>query len=75
MPPAVETVPVAGETNLSENSSSKPTVGIIYPPPEVRSKFHFHKTVDCLFYNFLLRYCGQDCQLCCKKWIGVRSTY
>ncbi|KZS13174.1 splicing factor 3A subunit 1 [Daphnia magna] len=37
MPPAVETVPVAGETNLSENSSSKPTVGIIYPPPEVRN--------------------------------------
>ena len=38
MAPAVETLPVVGDANLSDNASSKPTVGIIYPPPEVRSK-------------------------------------
>jgi hypothetical protein len=39
MPPAVETLPASGEINVGDNASTKPTVGIIYPPPEVRSKF------------------------------------
>lgn len=39
MPPAVETLAPADPTP-NENGAPKPVVGIIYPPPEVRSKLH-----------------------------------
>lgn len=37
MAPAVETL-TAPDNSMAENGSAKTTVGIIYPPPEVRSK-------------------------------------
>merc|ERR1712071_577210 len=38
MPPSIETtMPVENEPRSVENGSSKTTVGIIYPPPEVRN--------------------------------------
>ena len=37
MPPAVETSHLGSEVGLNDGASSRPVVGIIYPPPEVRN--------------------------------------
>jgi len=52
MAPAIESM-TAPDNSLTENGSSKTTVGIIYPPPEVRSKYLRKVIFFCMLLNYL----------------------